>query len=179
MRWIIVGKEDPAADWPALVRLLGASTYLSDVLIREGKNWADVFLRQIKVKRKSAADHMKELAAEIHDTMSLDEFCAALRRHKQREYPRIGARDLMPSVTMEETVRELTALAEASLESAYRFCRADVEKEYGLLNLPGTEKPNRFVVLGMGKRAGRRKLDRLIKASPSPALARTHLTSLV
>ena len=110
-------KKIPTADWPALVRLLGASTYLSDVLIREGKNWADVFLRQIKVKRKSAADHMKELAAEIHDTMSFDEFCAALRRHKQREYLRIGARDLMPSVTMEETVRELTALAEASLET--------------------------------------------------------------
>jgi glutamate-ammonia-ligase adenylyltransferase len=78
-------------------------------------------------------------------------FCAALRQHKQREYLRIGARDLMPSVTMEETVRELTALADASLEAACHFCRAEVEKDYGVLNLPETEKPNRFVVLGMGK----------------------------
>ena len=77
-----------------------------------------------------------------------------LRRHKQREYLRIGARDLIASVTLEETVRELSALADASLDAAYRFCRAAVEKDYGVLNLPGTETPNRFVILGMGKLGG-------------------------
>ena len=51
----------------------------------------------------------------VKEARSLDDFSAALRRHKQREYLRIGARDLLPSVSMEETVRELTALAEASL----------------------------------------------------------------
>jgi glutamate-ammonia-ligase adenylyltransferase len=55
---------------------------------------------------------------------------------------------------MEETVRELTALAEASLEAAYRYCRAEVESEYGVLNLPGSTEPNRFFVLGMGKLGG-------------------------
>jgi glutamate-ammonia ligase adenylyltransferase len=60
----------------------------------------------------------------------------------------------MPSVTLEETVRELSALADASLDAACRFCRAEVEKDYGLLNLPGSDKPNRFVILGMGKLGG-------------------------
>ena len=55
---------------------------------------------------------------------------------------------------MEETVRELTALAEASLEAAYRFCRAEVEKDFGALLLPGKQEPNRFVILGMGKLGG-------------------------
>ena len=82
------------------------------------------------------------------------DFCVDLRRHKQREYLRIGGRDLMPSVTMEETVRELTALAEASLDAAYRYCRAEVEKDFGQLNLPGAERANRFVVIGMGKLGG-------------------------
>ncbi len=144
----------PGAQLPALSCLLGGSSFLSDVLIREGKNWPELFLRQTKTKQKSVAQHIKELDATVKDSSFFDEFCAALRRHKQREYLRIGARDLLPSVTMEETVRELTALAEASLEAAYRYCRAEVEKDYGALMLPGSNEPNRFVILGMGKLGG-------------------------
>jgi glutamate-ammonia-ligase adenylyltransferase len=139
---------------PALIRLLGSSSYLSDALIRQGKQWPELFLRQIKITRKSVAEHLAELLPEIQRSKSLDDFCAALRRHKQREYIRIGARDLLPSVSMEETVKELTALAEASLEAAYQFCRAEVEKDFGTLLLPGKQEPNRFVVLGMGKLGG-------------------------
>ena len=148
-----VGKI-PAADLPALVRLLGSSSYLSDVLLRHGKDCCELFLRQIKIIQKRLSAHLADLEPAVKHSQSLEDFCAALRRHKQREYLRIGARDLMPSVTMEETVRELTALADASLDAAYRFCRAEVEKDYGPLNLPGTEKPNRFVILGMGKLGG-------------------------
>ncbi len=144
----------PSGDHPKLFFLLGSSAFLSDVLIRDGGSWPILFLRQIETPMKTAAEHLRELEPAIKKTASFDEFCAALRRHKQREYLRIGARDLMPSVTMEETVRELTALAEAALDAAYRFCRAEVEKDYGALNLPGTEKPNRFVVIGMGKLGG-------------------------
>jgi glutamate-ammonia-ligase adenylyltransferase len=143
-----------AADLLPLVRLLGSSSYLGDVLLRQGKNCCEIFLRQIRIEQKTVSEHLADLEPAVKQSKSFDEFCAALRQHKQREYLRIGARDLMPSVTMEETVRELTALAEASLESAYRFCRAEVEKDYGILNLSGRDKPNRFVVLGMGKLGG-------------------------
>jgi len=144
----------PAAGLSTLFCLLGSSSFLGDVLIRQGRNWPEFFLRQIRIAQKSRADHAKDLNANIKESMSFDEFCAALRRHKQREYLRIGARDLLAAVTMEETVRELTVLAEAALDAAYHFCRAEVEKDYGPLNLPGSDKPNRFVVLGMGKLGG-------------------------
>jgi glutamate-ammonia-ligase adenylyltransferase len=144
----------PASDLPVLFYLLGASSFLSDVLIRQGRDWPDFFLRHIRVEHKSRAHHAKELDAIVKDSSSFDEFCAALRRHKHREYLRIGARDLMPTVTMEETVRELTALAEASLNAAYSFCRATAEKDYGVLNLPESDQANRFVILGMGKLGG-------------------------
>ena len=144
----------PSAELPALFRLLGGSAFLSEVLIREGQNWPALFLRQTRRRRKSVAEHTKELDTAIKNAASFDEFCAVLRRHKQREYLRIGARDLMPGVEVEETVRELTALAEASLESAYRFSRIEVEKLYGTLPLPGANEPNRFVIFGMGKLGG-------------------------
>ena len=139
----------------ALFGILGGSTYLSDILFRQGEEWPSLFLQQLKIKCKPMPDHERELEPCIKNAKSLAEFCGALRQYKQREYLRIGARDLMPSVTMEETVQELSALAEAALDAAYRFCRAEVEKDYGVLNLAGTEKPNRFVILGMGKLGGR------------------------
>jgi [glutamine synthetase] adenylyltransferase / [glutamine synthetase]-adenylyl-L-tyrosine phosphorylase len=147
-------KSIPGQYLAVLFRLLGSSSFLSDILVRQGKHWPELFLRQIKIARKSVAEHSNELKLATKGAATFAEFCAVLRRHKQREYLRIGARDLMPSATMEETVRELTALADASLDAAYRFCRAETEKEYGSLNLPNTEKPNRFVVLGMGKLGG-------------------------
>jgi len=147
-------KKIPATDLPHLIRLLGSSSYLGDVLIRQGKDWTEFFLRQIKIEQKTVTEQLAELKPLITGAKSLDDFCAALRRHKQREYVRIGARDLAPSVTMEETVRELTALAEASLEAAYRYARSEVETDFGELLLPGRSVPNGFVVLGMGKLGG-------------------------
>jgi len=139
---------------PHLIHLLGSSSFLSEVLIRADNRWPDLFLRQIEIKQKTTAENLTEINAATQGAVSIDDFCAALRRHKQREYLRIGGRDLMPSVTMEETVRELSALADASLEAAYRYCRAEVEKEYGTLLLPGKPEDNGFVVLGMGKLGG-------------------------
>jgi len=147
-------KKIPAGDWPLLVRLLGGSTYLSEILIRQGKNWPELFRRQIKIPQKTVGEHLAELSATLKEAKSPEELCAALRHHKQREYLRIGARDLLPFVTMEETVRELSALADASLQAAYQFCRAEVEKDFGPLLLADRKSQNRFVILGMGKLGG-------------------------
>ena len=144
----------PVDELPVLTRLLGSSAYLSEILIQQGSNWPELFLEQINGERKTVVDHIRKLEAVTTAAQSLDEFCAGLRRHKHREYLRIGARDLDPSVPMEETVRELTALAEASLQSAYLYCRRETEQQFGCLNLPGADRPNAFVVLGMGKLGG-------------------------
>ena len=113
-----------------------------------------MFAREIKISQKPVSQHLIELEPFIRATNSFEDFCAVLRRHKQREYIRIGARDLLPSVPMEETVRELSALADAALEAAYRCGRAEVERDFGALTLPGRETPNGFVILGMGKLGG-------------------------
>lgn len=142
-------------DWASLIRLLGSSAYLSDILIRQGEEWPELFPGQIKGSQKTVPEHLAELSSLLKEANSLDDLSRVLRRHKQREYLRIGARDLSPSVSLEETVTELTALAEASLEATYGFCRSKVEEEFGELLLPGDKRRNRFVVLGMGKLGGR------------------------
>src|SRR5574341_2652753 len=90
-------REFPEDHYLPLFRRLGGSAYLSDVLIREGERWPEFFLRQIAVDRKSAADHLGELAPVLEGDASSASVAFALRRHKQTEYLRIGARDLLPA----------------------------------------------------------------------------------
>jgi glutamate-ammonia-ligase adenylyltransferase len=147
-------RKFPQSHLPELIRVLGASAYLSDILICEGQDWPQLFVQQIKRPQKTASDHLAELLPIIKRDISFDEVAHALRQHKRREFLRIGGRDLLSSVSVEDTLRELTALAEASLEVTYRFCRSQVEKDFGSLRLPNTEEKNRFVILGMGKLGG-------------------------
>lgn len=144
----------PRDEWTLLFRLLGASAFLSDVLIRQGESWAETFHRQIHTASKSVAEHAAELRAELGESSDRADAMRALRRHKHIEYLRVGARDLRPEQAVEETMRELSALADASLDVAYRFCRAAVERDFGALTVPTTGEPHRFVVLGMGKLGG-------------------------
>ena len=76
----------PAEKLPVLVQLLGASSFLADVLLREGVEWPDVFLQQISFEQKTRAAHARELDTLVRNSDSLDQFCAGLRRHKQREH---------------------------------------------------------------------------------------------
>ncbi|HKA31941.1 MAG TPA: hypothetical protein VKH64_01935, partial [Candidatus Binatia bacterium] len=127
----------PAEELPLLARLLGASGFLSDVLIRQGDAWPEVFHRQINIARKTASEHAAEVVRTLRDGADLGSVAAALRRHKQLEYLRIGARDLRAEQSVEETMRELSALADGSLEIAYRFGRAAVERDFGVLDIAG------------------------------------------
>jgi [glutamine synthetase] adenylyltransferase / [glutamine synthetase]-adenylyl-L-tyrosine phosphorylase len=143
----------PQSDLPLLIRLLGASSYLGDILVRQGKIWPQVF-EESATPHKDAPDHVAEISLKLTEASSVAEVARLLRRHKQREFLRIGARDLSPTHDLEDTVRELTALAEGSLEIAYRFARAAAEKDFGALRLPGRSQPQGFVILGMGKLGG-------------------------
>ncbi|HEU0046117.1 MAG TPA: hypothetical protein VFQ43_00765, partial [Nitrososphaera sp.] len=51
----------PAALLSALFRVLGSSAYLSEVLINQGKNWPDIFLRQVGNSQKTVDQHLREL----------------------------------------------------------------------------------------------------------------------
>src|SRR5499425_3865171 len=78
-------KKISATYLPDLIRLLGSSTYLCDVLIRQGKYWPELFLRQIKINQKTFAEHLAELGPRIKSAQSDAESCACVRQHKQRD----------------------------------------------------------------------------------------------
>src|SRR5262249_53416740 len=76
--------------------------------------------------------------------------------HRRREFVRIGGRDLLQLATVDETMREITALAEGVIGAAVDGVRAGLAAERGEWPVAGPEgsRPAGFVVLGMGKLGG-------------------------
>jgi glutamate-ammonia-ligase adenylyltransferase len=133
------GIADGGEEQRLLDALLWQSPYLSAFLIRDpaalSRLARDPFLR----REKPAEIMRREIAGQ------------PLRRYRNQEYLRLGARELgwgMP----EEVGRELSHLADACLEEAVAVERARLTAQHGEPLSDG--RPCRFVVFGMGKLGG-------------------------
>jgi glutamate-ammonia-ligase adenylyltransferase len=137
---------------PAL-RLLGGSQALAGVLAGEGAAWPALLEAVTDVPRRAAAAHRTALAAAgATGPLARETLQSALRRYRRREQVRIGGRDLLGLAEVDETVRELSALAEGVIQAAVECARARLAADWGEALLDG--RPAAFVVLGMGKLGG-------------------------
>ncbi len=108
---------------------------------------ADPWLRQ----PKPASLFWSEASAAVAGAGDFADFKRRLRLYRRHEILRLGAREIGWGTT-EEVAAELSGFADACLELAFRFCDADLRREYGE---PVTdEAPASFVVLAMGKLGG-------------------------
>ncbi len=104
--------------------------------------------------------YQRELAARVRrlaDPSDVAALTRLLRLYKYREMLRIAVRDLSGQATVGEVTRELSALAEASLDAAVLFLDALLRRRHGAPE--GSDRPgDNFCVLGMGK-LGARELN--------------------
>ncbi len=133
----------------ALLRVLGGSVTLAQTLVAEGAGWPAALRAALAADARDLAAHAVALAdLGITGAMPRDVLQAQLRRYRRREYLRIGSRDLLGLATVDETVRELSVLAEAVIGAALDATRARVAADWG------GDVPVAFVVMGMGKLGG-------------------------
>jgi glutamate-ammonia-ligase adenylyltransferase len=139
-----------------LLFLLGSSQHLTTVLLRQGRQWEEVFLQDRQSSLKDVDTHLSALRAQLPVDLPEEDFLRGLRAYRNREYLRIGTRDLLALATLEETTRDLSSLAEAAVQVAYVYTRAKLGAAYGeaVLDHKGRLRPLGFVVLGMGKLGG-------------------------
>lgn len=148
-------------DSPALCRdllfVLGSSQLLSGVLCRQGESWEDAFLTDRVTAGKTVDVHVSALHEQLSLSLPEDEFMRELRAYRNREYFRIGMRDLLELASLKETTAELSFLAEAAVQIAYAYTRARLRVAYGEAEVEDHEgmRPLGFVVFGMGKLGGR------------------------
>jgi glutamate-ammonia-ligase adenylyltransferase len=149
VRLLAAGDRPPRPGGVApLLQLLGGSAALSAALAAEGPAWPDVLADALASGPRDVAAHAATLAAAgAGGPLARADVQRVLRRHRRHELLRIGGRDLLGLATVDETVRELSALAEAAIDAAVRATRARLEAEWGAVDAG-------FVVLGMGKLGG-------------------------
>lgn len=137
--------------WRALICLCGASPSLTNVLVTCGSQWPAVFVEAWQAPAREARAHAQALSsAQSGDWPG---FASALRRHRHREYLRIGLADLLHPDNVESTWTQISELADGCIEATYHWARAALAREYGEACGAG-DVPLGFVVLAMGKLGG-------------------------
>ena len=80
-------------------------------------------------------------------------FMDGLRRLRRRELVRIAWRDLACGASLDEVLRDLSALADAAIATALAFAARALSATYGVPR-SATGEPQELVVIGMGKLGG-------------------------
>lgn len=141
-----------------LIMICGSSHLLSNTMITNPIYIEQLVLENRLNNKKDSAIFLAELESWAQNLPDVHSIAKALRLYKQREYLRIGARDILGLASMQETTRELSELACVSLEIAYRFSLKQLKTEYGTpfyTDIDGSEKESEFTIIGMGKLGGR------------------------
>lgn len=138
-----------------LTTLAGSSELLTGSICRHPEILGPLFLgKEAQLyKNKDLEIFIKEL-----DSKNGDALGATLRVYKQKEYVRIGLRDLLNLATLEEVTAEIADLASACLEIAVKYSLNELKKRFGrplYTDKSGKELEAGFTVIGMGKLGGR------------------------
>ena len=154
-RWLYRLLQDAPFLLNPVIFCFGASTYLSETLIRNPEYFYDIIDANVMGVVKTSEMMYEELARSLSYFESVDQKLRVLRRYKRRETLRIGLCDLLKAVDVKTTTWELSNLAEAALQHCYEIGRDQVmQPKYGTpLNEDG-DAPCRFAIIGMGKLGG-------------------------
>ena len=136
---------------PALLQILSASQYLSDLLIRDPESYD--LLRLTEGQPVSRDVLVAEICSEVAMLGDEQAVMAALRRYKHRETLRIAYGDIIRKQRIETVTRQISFLADAICEAAIQVASRLSETKRGVPRLPSGAR-SRCVVLALGKLGG-------------------------
>ncbi len=134
------------------LKAIGGSNFLHSILVRRPE-FLDLMFRQRGYREtKTSQDFERELSQKVGQTSDCAELKKILRWYKEREYLRIGIRDLANLDSVRQTMRELSDLASACVTITLSFHQERFSQAYGYASEYGSDRG--LVVLGLGKIAG-------------------------
>lgn len=154
-KWIYQLLHDAPFLMPPVMLCFGASTYLSEILIRNPIYFYDIIDTNVMERTKTSNIMYNELEKSLGRYRDVEQKLRIIRRYKRRESLRIALRDLLQAVDVTTTTLEMSNLAEATLQHCYEMAISQIMKpKYGTpMNEEGSA-PCRFAVIGMGKFGG-------------------------
>ncbi len=142
-----------------LMTIFGASRFLSAYLIIHADEILSLLIEgEFLTYRNGKEPLLEKLTTLIGSKTDDKSFFRILRLFRKQEMLRIGLRDLLGKADLQETVADLSDLAEVCLQKAYEWADAALKKRYGRPLIEGAEgafKPAGFAVIAMGKLGGR------------------------
>lgn len=154
------------ASIPTLFRaakVFGGSPFLSDILIRNPEYFYWVFDIATLEKATTKASLQKTLRDTLSVSKNKIRKLEILRIFKRKEILRIGVRDLNQIASVQETLKEVSNLADVLIEQAQKICEHALHLKYGrpALSRPFHQKKRTrsgFTVIALGK-LGSRELN--------------------
>ena len=133
-----------------LVQLFSTSQYFSELLIGDPAALEPLRKGADRRDRETVVRELWRLVEHETDDAAVRR---TLRRFRQREMLRIGYNDIVRGFPLEVTTLDLSHLADACVEAAYRFSLRRAEGRLGTPRAPDGRRC-RFVVLALGKLGG-------------------------
>src|SRR5207302_2387367 len=127
-----------------MLQLFSTSQFFSDLLVANPD-----FLEMLRVPLRSSpsrAEMLEQLRAEVTAAYEDSNVLRAFRKFRQKQMLRIGANDIIRDRPLEEITRDISQVADASLEVALWQAQRSLKKRFGE---PTTadQQPARCVIL--------------------------------
>jgi len=133
-----------------LAKTFGGSPYMAEILIRDPHYLYWVTDPQVLYGARKKREIEREMARALKTLPDERKLLDYLRAIKRRETLRIGVRDLLGFCSVEETLADLSTLAEALISAAHWICSSALRREYGIPR----KAFGGFTILAMGKLGG-------------------------
>jgi glutamate-ammonia-ligase adenylyltransferase len=144
------------ASWPAerqaaLTRVLGGSDFVAEQAARDAPMLLELAASGELERRLAPGELRAQLDAALQGCESEDELARRLRRYRNRQQSRIIWRDISRQADLAETCRDLSDLADASIDLAYHWLYARQCVQSGTPVGRRSGEQQHLVILGMGK----------------------------
>lgn len=141
----------PPERWAQLARVSAASDFVTEQSVRDPVMLLELVQSGELDRSYAPGELCGQIAAAVQLAQSDDELGRALRRQRARHQVRIIWRDLNRQADLVQTCRDLSDMADASIDQAYQWLYQRHCQQFGTPTGRRSGEPQEMVILGMGK----------------------------
>lgn len=137
--------------WAQFARVSAASEFVIEQSVRDPLMLLSLVQSGELDRAFAPGELCAQIAAAVNAAQSEDELGRALRRQRARHQVRIIWRDLTRQADLVQTCRDLSDMADATIDQAYQWLYSRHCEQFGTPTGRRSGLPQQMVILGMGK----------------------------
>ncbi|WP_095113468.1 bifunctional [glutamate--ammonia ligase]-adenylyl-L-tyrosine phosphorylase/[glutamate--ammonia-ligase] adenylyltransferase [Pseudomonas sp. Irchel 3H7] len=137
--------------WAQFARVTAASEFVIEQSVRDPLMLLSLVQSGELDRAFAPGELCAQIAAAVNAAQTEDELGRALRRQRARHQVRIIWRDLTRQADLVQTCRDLSDMADATIDQAYQWLYSRHCEQFGTPTGRRSGEPQQMVILGMGK----------------------------